>query len=56
MFKPRELLVEMTPTEDFFEFNPTPTWISRVFNPPLSENFQNPILRMGVCFFSGTTQ
>ena len=51
-FESRELSIEMTPAEDFFEFNPPPpAWISRVFDPPSRENFQNPIRRGGVDFF-----
>ena len=39
----RELSVEITPAEDFFMFNPPPTWISRVFDPSSRKNFKNPI-------------
>ena len=51
-FESRELSVKMTPAEDFFKFNPPPpAWISRVFDPPSHENFQNPIRRGGADFF-----
>ena len=43
-------LVKMTPAGDFFKFNPPPIWISRVYDPPSHENFQNPISH-GVCGF-----
>ena len=35
----------------FLSSTPPPAWISRVFDPPSSENFQNPIRRAGVDFF-----
>ena len=50
-FESRELSFKMTPAEDFFKFNPPPAWISRVFDPPSRENFQNPIRRGGADFF-----
>ena len=50
-FEPGELSVEIIPAEDFFMFNPPPTWISRVFDPSSRKNFKNSISPGGVDFF-----
>ena len=50
MFESHELSVEMTPAEDFFEFNPPSHLDFQGLWAPFHENFQNPICR-GVCGF-----